>query len=194
MGCLTGPKTLDPAEQIRKLTDLRNTVMTTIETNKVKIANSEKEIQGIDEKIKEMQNDLVQNQYSYSEEEKLAKAQKILELKTERQRAQKKLDLLKANNENMKNNLTMIESKIEEIKTNATMKGQNEVMQMIGDTDPTALLQQNYRDQMRQQQKDEQMLNALNAGNNALNAGMGTANDLLKEILGNGTAGAPPAY
>ena len=194
MGCLTSPKITDPAEQIRQLNNLRNNVLTTIEINKVKISSQEKQIQEIDEQIKQSSNDLVQNQYSYSETEKLQKAQKIVELKTDRQRAQKSLDLLKANNENLKNNENMINSKIEEIKSFGTMNEQNKLMGQLADTDPTAALQQNLRDIMKQQQKDEEMIRALNVGNTAANSGVGTADDLLKQLLGSGTAGAPPAY
>ena len=194
MGCLTSPKITDPAEQIRQLNNLRNNVLSTIEINKVKISSQEKQILEIDEQIKQLSNDLVQNQYSYSEAEKLQKAQKIVELKTDRQRAQKSLDLLKANNENLKNNETMINSKIDEIKSLGTMNAQNQLMGQIGDTDPTAALQQNLRDIMKQQQKDEDMMRALNTGNKAVNSGVGTADDLLKQLLGSGTAGAPPAY
>lgn len=194
MGCLTSPKITDPAEQIRQLNNLRNNVLTTIEINKVKISSQEQQIQELDEQIKQLSNDLVQNQYSYSETEKLQKAQKIVELKTDRQRAQKSLDLLKANNENLKNNENMINSKIEEIKSFGTMNAQNDIMKKIADTDPTAALQQNLRDIMKQQQKDEEMIRALNVGNTAANSGVGTADDLLKQLLGSGTAGAPPAY
>ena len=194
MGCLTSPKITDPAEQIRQLNNLRNNVLTKIEINKVKISSQEQQIQELDEQIKQLSNDLVQNQYSYSETEKLQKAQKIVELKTDRQRAQKSLDLLKANNENLKNNENMINSKIEEIKSFGTMNAQNDIMKKIADTDPTAALQQNLRDIMKQQQKDEEMIRALNVGNTAANSGVGTADDLLKQLLGSGTAGAPPAY
>ena len=194
MGCLTSPKITDPAEQIRQLNNLRNNLLTTIEINKVKISGQEQQIQEIDEQIKQLSNDLVQNQYSYSETEKLQKAQKIVELKTDRQRAQKSLDLLKANNENLKNNENMINSKIEEIKSFGTMNEQNKLMGQLADTDPTAALQQNLRDIMKQQQKDEEMIRALNVGNTAANSGVGTADDLLKQLLGSGTAGAPPAY
>ena len=169
-------------------------MLTTIEINKVKISGQEQQIQELDEQIKQLSNDLVQNQYSYSETEKLQKAQKIVELKTDRQRAQKSLDLLKANNENLKNNENMINSKIEEIKSFGTMNEQNKLMGQLADTDPTAALQQNLRDIMKQQQKDEEMIRALNVGNTAANSGVGTADDLLKQLLGSGTAGAPPAY
>jgi predicted RNA-binding protein with EMAP domain len=192
--CIGTPKVTDPAEQIRLLSGLRNNVLTTIETNKVKISRAEKEIQEIDDNMKQIENDLRQNQYSYSETEKLQKAQKVLELKVDRQRAQKSLDLLKANNTNLKNNLSMIESKIEEVRNNQTIQGQVDVMGTIGNTDPTAALQKNLQDIMRQQQKDEEMLRVLNSGNNAVSAGMGTADDVLKQILGSGTDGAPPAY
>ena len=88
----------------------------------------------------------------------------------------------------------MINSKIEEIKSFGTMNEQNKLMGQLADTDPTAALQQNLRDIMKQQQKDEEMIRALNVGNTAANSGVGTADDLLKQLLGSGTAGAPPAY
>lgn len=192
--CIGTPKVTDPAEQIRLLSGLRNNVLTTIETNKVKISRAEKEIQEIDDNMKQIENDLRQNQYSYSETEKLQKAQKVLELKVDRQRAQKSLDLLKANNTNLKNNLSMIESKIEEVRNNQAIQGQVDVIGQIDNADPTAALQKNLQDIMRQQQKDEEMLRVLNSGNNAVSAGIGTADDVLKQILGSGTGGAPPAY
>jgi chromosome segregation ATPase len=144
MGCLTSPKVTDPAEQIRLLSGLRNNVLTTIETNKVKISRAEKEIQEIDDNMKQIENDLRQNQYSYSETEKLQKAQKVLELKTDYQRAQKSLDLLKANKTNFENSLQMIESKINEIKNNEILKKQDDIIDKIGNTDPTPILRKNY--------------------------------------------------
>ena len=96
MGCFT-TKILDPEEQIRQLTKLKNDVTTTIETNDIRISGIQQQIQEINEEIKQIENDIVQNQYSYSEAEKLQKAQKIIELKTDLQRAQKAFDLLNPN-------------------------------------------------------------------------------------------------
>ena len=194
--CIGTPKVTDPAEQIRLLSGLRNNVLTTIETNKVKISRAEKEIQEIDDNMKQIENDLRQNQYSYSETEKLQKAQKVLELKVDHQRAQKSLDLLKANKTNFENSLQMIESKINEIKNNEILQIQNKVFDGVGNTDPTPALRKNYEHQLEQQRKDEETLNLLKSGNNALNPGLPAADVLLKQILlGNGTTdGAPPVY
>ena len=139
MGCFT-TKILDPEEQIRQLTKLKNDVTTTVETNNIRISGIRQQIQEINDEIKQLENDIVQNQYSYSEAEKLQKAQKIIELKTDLQRAQKAFDLLNPNNENLKNNITMINSKIQEIETNRITKMENDIMTKIGDTDPTPAL------------------------------------------------------
>ena len=193
MGCFT-TKILDPEEQIRQLTKLKNDVTTTVETNDIRISGIQQQIKEINEEIKQLENDIVQNQYSYSEAEKLQKAQKIIELKTDLQRAQKAFDLLNPNNENLKNNITMINSKIQEIETNRITKMENDIMTKIGDTDPTPALKKNIEYIMEQIEKDNKIIEMLNNGNKAINPDVGTAEDILKQTLGNGTAGAPPVY
>ena len=193
MGCFT-TKILDPEEQIRQLTKLKNDVTTTVETNDIRISGIQQQIQEINEEIKQLENDIVQNQYSYSEAEKLQKAQKIIELKTDLQRAQKAFDLLNPNNENLKNNITMINSKIQEIETNRITKMENDIMTKIGDTDPTPALKKNIEYIMEQIEKDNKIIEMLNNGNKAINPDVGTAEDQLKQLLGNGTAGASPVY
>ena len=194
--CIDPPKVTDPAEQIRLLSELRNEVLMTIKESETKISKAKTDMQEINEKMKQIENDLRQNQYSYSETEKLQKAQNVLELKTDYQRVNKSLELFNANHTNFKNSLQMIESKINEIKNNEILKIQVEVIDGIGDTDPTPVLRKNYEHQLEQQKKDEEMLNLLKSGNNVLNPSLPTADDLLKQILlGNGTTdGAPPAY
>ena len=193
MGCFT-TKILDPEEQIRQLTKLKNDVTTTVETNDIRISGIQQQIQEINDEIKQLENDIVQNQYSYSEAEKLQKAQKIIELKSDLQRAQKTLNLINPNNENLKNNITMINSKIQEIETNRITKMENDIMTKIGDTDPTPALKKNIEYIMKQIEKDNKIIEMLNNGNKAINPDVGTAEDILKQTLGNGTAGAPPVY
>ena len=193
MGCFT-TKILDPEEQIRQLTKLKNDVTTTVETNNIRISGIQQQIKEINEEIKQLENDILQNQYSYSEAEKLQKAQKIIELKSDLQRAQKTLNLINPNNENLKNNITMINSKIQEIETNRITKMENDIMTKIGDTDPTPALKKNIEYIMKQIEKDNKIIEMLNNGNKAINPDVGTAEDILKQTLGNGTAGAPPFY
>ena len=47
---------------------------------------------------------------------------------------------------------------------------------------------------MEQIEKDNKIIEMLNNGNKAINPDVGTAEDQLKQLLGNGTAGAPPVY
>ena len=193
MGCST-IQILDPDEQIRQLTKLRNDVNTTVEKNDVRISGIQQQIQKFDEEIKQLKNDIVQNQYSYSEAEKLQKAQKIIEIETDRQRAQKTIDLLNPNNENLKNNISMIDSKIQEIKTNGMLKEQNDLIEKIGDTDPTPAMKKNIDNIMKQMEKDEKIIEMLNTANKAINPDVGTAEEVLKQTLGKGTTGAPQVY
>ena len=189
MGCSSVKE--DPVE---KLTNLRKQVNTNIEINKVKIEQTEKEIQKLDAKIKEGENDIKQNQYSYSDLEKKSKVQKLMSLQKDRLRADTNLKKLTAFNEALKTNLAAVESKIEEIRNNQQFREGNEIMNQIGDLDTGEVLQENINNMMRQQQQDMQNLRLLENGNNAINSGLGIQNEdeYLKSLLG--TGGAPPAY
>lgn len=186
----------DMPTKISKLTRLRSQMMSSIELNKIKIEKLEKELQNYNEQIKQEENDLRQNQYSYSDAEKKAKAKKILELQKDRQRAEKQSRTLTAYNDQLKNNLSAIESKIEELKNNQQIVAGNDIMAQVGDIDTGEALQKNIENMMRQQQKEEENLRIMENGNRAINDGLGLSNedDVLKAILGNGTSGAPPAY
>ena len=177
-----------------RLNRLRSQVMSTIEINKIKISKLEQDIQNFDTQIKQGENDIKQNQYSYSDLEKKAKVKKLMEYQKDRQRAQANLDKLSAYNETLKSNLSNVESKIEEIRNNMQFREGNEIMNQLGDLDTGDILQENIQNIMRQQQQDMQNLRILENGNNVINANLGIKNedDYLKSLLG--TAGAAPAY
>lgn len=191
MGCTGSSVKEDP---VMKLNKLRSQIMSTIEINKIKTEKAEKDIQDLDAKIKQGENDIKQNQYSYSDQEKKAKVQKLMSLQKDRLRAETNLNKLNAYTEALKTNLSAVESKIEEIRNNQQFREGNEIMNQIGDLDTGDILQQNIQNMMRQQQEDMQNLRLLENGNNAINSGLGIKNEdeYLKSLLG--TAGAPPAY
>ena len=191
MGCTKSTVKEDP---IVKLNKLRSQVMSTIEINKIKISKLEQDIQNFETQIKQGENDIKQNQYSYSDLEKKAKVKKLMEYQKDRQRAQANLDKLSAYNETLKSNLSNVESKIEEIRNNMQFREGNEIMNQLGDLDTGDILQENIQNIMRQQQQDMQNLRILENGNNVINANLGIKNedDYLKSLLG--TAGAAPAY
>ena len=191
MGCTGSSVKEDP---VMKLNKLRSQIMSTIEINKIKIEKAEKDIQDLDAKIKQGENDIKQNQYSYSDQEKKAKVQKLMSLQKDRLRAETNLNKLNAYTEALKTNLSAVESKIEEIRNNQQFREGNEIMNQIGDLDTGDILQQNIQNMMRQQQEDMQNLRLLENGNGAINSGLGIKNEdeYLKSLLG--TAGAPPAY
>lgn len=191
MGCTGSSVKEDP---VVKLNKLRSQIMSTIEINKIKTEKAEKDIQDLDAKIKQGENDIKQNQYSYSDQEKKAKVQKLMSLQKDRLRAETNLNKLNAYTEALKTNLSAVESKIEEIRNNQQFREGNEIMNQIGDLDTGDILQQNIQNMMRQQQEDMQNLRLLENGNTAINSGLGIKNEdeYLKSLLG--TAGAPPAY
>ena len=191
MGCFGSSVKEDPEVKLNKL---RSQVMSNIEINKIKIEKAEKDIRDLDAKIKEGENDIKQNQYSYSDLEKKSKVQKLMSLQKDRLRAETNLNKLTAYNEALKTNLSAVESKIEEIRNNQQFREGNEIMNQIGDLDTGDILQENIQNMMRQQQQDLQNLKILENGNNAINSGLGIKNEdeYLKSLLG--TAGAPPAY
>jgi hypothetical protein len=191
MGCTTSFVKEDP---IIKLNKLRSQILSNIEVNKIKIEKAERDIAALDSKIKEGENDIRQNQYSYSDLEKKTKAKKLMDLQKDRLRAETSMNKLTAYNDALKTNLAAVESKVEEIRNNQQFREGNEVMNQIGDLDTGDILQENIQNMMAQQQKDMQNLRILEQGNNAINSGLGIKDEdeYLKSLLGTGEA--PPAY
>ena len=192
MGCLSADDRGEDA--VSKLTSLKGRVMTTIQVNDIKIAKSEKELEKIEAAIKQGENDIKQNQYSYSDSEKQTKVKKLVDLQKDRAREQKSLDALRTYNETLKNNLTMLNSKIEEVRNAQQIKEGNDLMKELGSLDTGETLRQNIENVMIENQRQEDNIKIMQNGNNALNSDLGIQNpdDYLKSLLG--TAGAAPAY
>ena len=192
MGCLSADDRDNDA--VSKLTSLKGRVMTTIQVNDIKIAKSEKELEKIEAQIKQGENDIKQNQYSYSDSEKQTKVKKLIDLQKDRAREQKSLDALRTYNETLKNNLTMLNSKIEEVRNAQQIKEGNDLMKELGSLDTGETLRQNIENVMMENQRQEDNIKIMQNGNNALNSDLGIQNpdDYLKSLLG--TAGAAPAY
>jgi len=192
MGCLSADDRDNDA--VSKLTSLKGRVMTTIQVNDIKIAKSEKELEKIEAAIKQGENDIKQNQYSYSDSEKQTKVKKLIDLQKDRAREQKSLDALRTYNETLKNNLTMLNSKIEEVRNAQQIKEGNDLMKELGSLDTGETLRQNIENVMIENKRQEDNIKIMQNGNNALNSDLGIQNpdDYLKSLLG--TAGAAPAY
>ena len=199
MGC-GGIKEKTPDDfkkDIEKLNELKSKIERTMEENKTKIDTVEKEITKKNNEIKLGENDLRQNQFSYSDSEKKAKAKELFGFQQDRQRAQKRFDLLTANNENLKNNLNMVDSKIEEIRKHIQLMETDKIMEEIEIIDNGEILSRNIDNILRQQKKDEEYLDILEKGNKAFigDIGYNSVDDYMKDILENkGNNEAPVAY
>lgn len=192
MGCFETKE--DIPTKINKLTMLKGKMLSTIEINKVKIEGMQKKIGDLDSQIKQGENDLVQNKFSYSETELKTKAKQIYELKKDRQRLEKQVETSTAYNDNLKNNLSKIETKIEELRNAGTIMEGNDVMNGMDDLNTADILQKNIEGMMREEQIQEQNRRILDNGNQAMNEGLGNFDDYMNSLLGKGTNGAPPAY
>ena len=193
MGCLSAPKE-DPLVILGRV---RNNLMTQIELNRIKIEKREKNIQDLDNQINQLENDLKQNQYSYSDTEKKQKARQIMGLKKDLLLEEKSLEEARTYNETLNNNKTTIESKIEEIRNMQAISAVGGTLANLGDGNTAEILQRNVERIMREQQIREQKLAILKNGNNAINAGLGfkDEDDYLKNLLGNnGNAGGAPVF
>ena len=192
MGCFETKE--DIPTKINKLTMLKGKMLSTIEINKVKIEGMQKKIENLDSQIKQGENDLVQNKFSYSETELKTKAKQIYELKKDRQRLEKQVETSTAYNDNLKNNLSKIENKIEELRNAGTIMEGNDVMNGMDDLNTADILQKNIEGMMREDQNQDENLRILKNGEQAMNEGLGNFDDYMNSLLGKGTNGAPPAY
>ena len=194
MGCICPPKE-DPLEILGRV---HSNLLSQISINETKIENRNKTIKDLDNQINQLENDLKQNQYSYSDTEKKQKARQIMGLKKDLLLEEKSLEEARTYNETLNNNKTTIESKIEEIRNMQAISAGDKALANLGDGNTAEILQSNVERMMREQQIREQNLAILKNGNNAINAGLGfkDEDDYLKNLLGNNgnTGGAPVFY
>ena len=167
----------------------RNLLMN-VQENDLKIADYEKEIQKFDKQIKQGETDIKLNQYQLKENELKAKAKKLLDIKKDRERAQRNLDSLKNINETLKNNLENFERKIDEQRNMATLDQGRLVMEQYKKLNNQAILENNITSLLNQRIVDERTNKILQRGNKAYIGNDPNLQDedaYLKQILGNGT-------
>ena len=192
MGCICPPKE-DPLEILGRV---HSNLLSQISINETKIENRNKTIKDLDNQINQLENDLKQNQYSYSDTEKKQKARQIMGLKKDLLLEEKSLEEARTYNETLNNNKTTIESKIEEIRNMQAISAGDKALENLGDGNTAEILQSNVERMMREQQIRDQNLAILKNGNNAINAELGfkDEDDYLKNLLGSNSGGAPTAY
>ena len=193
MGCFCPPNPLVILNRVR------NNLLTQIELNKIKIEKREKNIQDLDNQINQLENDLKQNQYSYSDTEKKQKARQIMGLKKELLLEEKGLEEARTYNETLNNNKNTIESKIAEVKNMETIEQVNEALEKLREIERknAEILQRNVETIIEEQMKREQKLAILKKGNDDFYAELGfkDEDDYLKNLLGNnGTTGGAPVF
>ena len=195
MGCLCTPKE-DPLEILGRV---HSNLLSQININKTKIENREKTIKDLDNQINQLENDLKQNQYSYSDTEKKQKARQIMGLKKDLLLEEKSLEEARTYNETLNNNKTTIESKIAEIKNMETIGQANETLAKLRgiETKNAEILQRNVETIIEEQMKREKLIEIMKEGNDAFydNLGFKNEEDYLKKLLGsNGNTGGAPVF
>ena len=181
MGCDNEPKTLDINDLIKQ----KSSFSDQISENKAKIDNYEKELQNIQNQIKQGENDIKLKQYQYSKEELQSKAKKLISLKRDEIRTQKSISYLMTMNETLKNNLESLERKINEYYSLKELEKGNELMKQINKENHNEILENNVNNLLVQQARDNQNQRVLERGNNLYFGNEGfNEQDYMKQLLG----------
>ena len=195
MGCICPPKE-DPLEILGRV---HSNLLSQISINETKIENRNKTIKDLDNQINQLENDLKQNQYSYSDTEKKQKARQIMGLKKELLLEEKDLEEARTYNETLNNNKTTIESKMREVKNMETIKQANEALEKLREIERknAEILQRNVETIIEERMKRERLIEIMKKGNDDFYAELGfkDEDDYLKKLLGNnGTTGGAPVF
>ena len=181
MGCLCTPKE-DPLEILGRV---HSNLLSQININKEKIEKRDKTIKDLDNQINQLENDLKQNQYSYSDTEKKQKARQIMGLKKELLLEEKGLEEARTYNETLNNNKNTIESNMREVKNMETIEKANEALEKLREIERknAEILQRNVETIIEEQMKREQLIEIMTEGNDAFydNLGFKNEEDYLKK-------------
>ena len=148
----------------------------------------EKEIENLENQIKEAENDIKLNQFQLKDTELKSRAKKILELKKDKDGIQRRLDSLTTMNETVKNNLENIQRKIDELRNINSLQKGNEVMKQFNKVNNDRILNDNINSLMEQKTKDERTKKMLERANKAYVGNDPNLNEdaILRNLLGNG--------
>ena len=195
MGCICPPK----EEPLEILGRVHSNLLSQISINETKIENRNKTIKDLDNQINQLENDLKQNQYSYSDTEKKQKARQIMGLKKELLLEEKGLEEARTYNETLNNNKNTIESKIEDVKNMETIQKANEALEKLREIERknAEILQRNVETIIEEQMKREELIEKMKKANDVFydKLGFKDEDDYLKKLLGNnGTTGGAPVF
>ena len=172
-------------EQLKNLSRVRNLFLINIEINEVKLKHLEKKINDYGTQITQLRNEIVQFQYSLTEDELQLKAKKIISLENDKNREIKNYDMKSAYNTNLKENLNLIENKIEEIHIYENLNESDKVMKKLDLINTSAVLADNAVILLKEKEKQEKSLATLKITGDLISENKKTPDDILKDLLGN---------
>ncbi len=187
-GCDKVPEVVNDYPIETKLEIQRRELLMQVEDNNVKKMSCEKEIENLENQIKEAENDIKLNQFQLKDTELKSRAKKILELKKDKDGIQRRLDSLTTMNETVKNNLENIQRKIDELRNINSLQKGNEVMKQFNKVNNDRILNDNINSLMEQKTKDERTKKMLERANKAYVGNDPNLNEdaILRNLLGNG--------
>ena len=187
-GCNKVPEVVNDYPIETKLEIQRRELLMQVEDNNVKKMSCEKEIENLENQIKEAENDIKLNQFQLKDTELKSRAKKILELKKDKDGIQRRLDSLTTMNETVKNNLENIQRKIDELRNINSLQKGNEVMKQFNKVNNDRILNDNINSLMEQKTKDERTKKMLERANKAYVGNDPNLNEdaILRNLLGNG--------
>ena len=170
---------------VEKLNIQKRDLTMQIENNHLKLLNLEKEIEEIEDKISEGENDIRLNQSLLNENELRNKAKKLVELNRDKQRNIKSLEYILTINETLKNNLESIDKKIIEYQNMPFLNRANNIMDSNRIEDNAQILANNTNTLLKQREEEEKIQKLLEEANKAYlgNEYLKNEEEYLKNLL-----------
>ena len=155
--------------------------------NEIKIKYKNKCLVDLGIEIKNLESNIIQNQFTLSEIELKSKARLIAEKKKDILRKEKEINNLTILNDTMKNNLEFIEGKIQEYKNAENIEEANEILKQVYKMDFRKTYNDNANFLLKNKERDETNMKDLEMGNNLYlssnNEKVESADDILKRLI-----------
>ena len=159
--------------KIEKLKEYQKLLEDDIRDYELYLQNKDAKIEELNSQIAREENEIRANKHTYTQQQKIDKAKKLIPLLNEKFRLDWVTNYTRKFTGTLRDNLNLIEKKIQQMKFHRNIKKANEIIDDIGEYDTQEEIKINLNTMMRETENTKREIELMDTGRKAINKEMG---------------------
>ena len=159
--------------KIEKLKEYQKLLVKDIGEYESDVLEKDAKIEGLNSQITREENEIRANKHTYTQQQKIDKAKKLIPLLNEKFRLDWVTNYTRKFTGTLRDNLNLIEKKIQQMKFHRNIKKANEIIDDIGEYDTQEEIKINLNTMMRETENTKREIELMDTGRKAINKEMG---------------------